>query len=49
MEEEPILACTLATNINKKKSGGFASLSDENDYKAEAIHAALDPKIKELA
>ena len=25
------------------------SLSDENDHKAEAIHAALSPKIKELA
>lgn len=32
----------------KEKSGGFASLSDENDHKAEAIHTALNPKIKEL-
>ena len=34
---------------SKRKSGGFVSLSDENDHKAEAIHAALDKKIKELA
>ena len=34
---------------SKENSGGFASLSDENDHKAEAIHAALDPKIKQLA
>ena len=34
---------------SKRKSGGFVSLSDENDHKAEAIHAALDQKIKELA
>ena len=33
---------------SKNNSGGFASLSDENNHKAEAIHAALDPKIKEL-
>ena len=33
---------------SKEGSGGFASLSDENDHKAEAIHAALDPKIMEL-
>ena len=34
---------------SKNNSGWFASLSDENNHKAEAIHAALDPKIKELA
>ena len=33
---------------SKEGSGGFASLSDENDHKAGAIHAALDPKIMEL-
>jgi hypothetical protein len=34
---------------SKRKSGGFVSLSDENDHKAEAIHVAMDTKIKELA
>ena len=34
---------------SKTNSGWFASLSEENNHKAEAIHAALDPKIKELA
>ena len=33
----------------KKVLVGFASLSDENDHKAEAIHTSLNPKIKELA
>ena len=33
----------------KENSGGFVSLSDENDHKAEAVHAALEPKIKQLA
>ena len=33
---------------SKRRSGGFVSLSDENNHKAEAIVAALDPKIKEL-
>ena len=34
---------------SKENVGGFASLSDENYHKAESIHAALDPKIKQLA
>ena len=34
---------------SKRKCGGFVSMSDENNHKAEAIHAALAPKIKELA
>jgi hypothetical protein len=33
----------------KEDSGGFVSLSDENDHRAEAIHAALEPTIKKLA
>ena len=31
-----------------RRSGRFVSLSDENNHKAEAIVAALDPRIKEL-
>ena len=34
---------------SKRRSGGFVSLSDENNHKAEAIVAALNPKIKYLA
>ena len=34
---------------SKENSGGFVSLSDENNHKAEAIHAAMEPKIKELS
>ena len=34
---------------SKDKSGGFVSLSDENNHKAEAIAAAMEPKMKELA
>ena len=34
---------------SKENCGGFASLSDENNHKAEAIHAALDPKIEQLS
>ena len=30
---------------SKRKCGGFVSMSDENNHKAEAIHAALAPKI----
>ena len=33
---------------SKHESGGFVSLSDENNHKAEAISAALEPKIKQL-
>ena len=33
---------------SKSKSGGFVSLSDKINHKAEAIFAALWPKIKEL-
>ena len=34
---------------SKENSGGFVSLSDENNHKAEAINAAMEPKIKELS
>ena len=34
---------------SSQNPGGFVSFSDENDHKAEAIHAAMNPKIKELA
>ena len=33
---------------SKKDSGGFASLSDENNHKAEAIHAGLKPTVEKL-
>ena len=33
---------------SKDNSGGFVSLSDETNHKAEAIHCALEPKIKQL-
>ena len=34
---------------SKEICGGFVSMSDKKNHKAEAIHAALGPKIKELA
>ena len=34
---------------SKENSGGFVSLSDENNHKAEAINCALEPKMRELA
>ena len=33
---------------SREDSGGFVSLSDANDHKAEAIHAALEPTIEKL-
>ena len=33
---------------SKDDCGGFASLSDENNHKAEAIHAALKPVVENL-
>ena len=33
---------------SRKDSGGFVSLSDENNHKAESIHAALKPTIDKL-
>ena len=33
---------------SKQNSGGFVSLSNENNHKAESVHCALDPKIKQL-
>ena len=30
---------------SKENSGGFVSLSDENNHKAEAFNAAMEPKI----
>ena len=32
----------------KQDSGGFVSLSDENNHKAEGIHAAIKPVIEKL-
>ena len=34
---------------SKENSGGFVSLSDENNHKAEAINCALEPKMRNLA
>ena len=38
----------IHTGYQYTKTDSFASLSDANDHKAEAIAAALNPKIKEL-
>ena len=41
-------SCHTGYQYSKKDSGGFVSLSDVNDHKAEPIHAALSPTIEKL-